>query len=369
MPIDLSGIQNVGEFYSHHYLDALLEQDLKGLFARWRGTDSDHTPDRRLNRCATDFFRAKTNALRQRQPELRYPPSHAIHVELLEALGYPYDFGVRYLADGSAVPILGAIKRDGRPYLWLVETTFTDPDDAPLDQLPFRAQYPPGADADGYDVPTEPWEILVGEIFRCDEPPRWLILFAGCFVYLSDRTKWGQGQYLLFDLNEILGRCQRDTLRATAALLSRDALCPDEGVPLHDTLGENSHKHAYGVSEDPEYGVRRAVELLVNEAERLSVDAIDLRSELLQLVRPLANEWASPKILIYIAPQWSEICRARNRSEFDELSETLRAFAKTRRRNLLGAIEALLPIIARLGGERAVRETAQAIIDTARWWP
>ncbi len=36
MPIDLSGIHNVGEFYSHHYLDALLEGDLKGLFARWR---------------------------------------------------------------------------------------------------------------------------------------------------------------------------------------------------------------------------------------------------------------------------------------------------------------------------------------------
>ncbi len=115
MPLDLTGIQNIGEFYSHHYLDALLEQDLKGLFARWRTDDSDATPDRQLNRCATDFFRAKTNALRQRQPELRYPPSHAIHVALLEALGYPYDFGVRYLVDGSAVPILGAIQRDGRP--------------------------------------------------------------------------------------------------------------------------------------------------------------------------------------------------------------------------------------------------------------
>ncbi len=36
MPLDLTGIQNIGEFYSHHYLDALLEQDIKGLFARWR---------------------------------------------------------------------------------------------------------------------------------------------------------------------------------------------------------------------------------------------------------------------------------------------------------------------------------------------
>ncbi len=39
MPIDLSGIHNVGEFYSHHYLDALLEGDLKGLCTCWRTDD------------------------------------------------------------------------------------------------------------------------------------------------------------------------------------------------------------------------------------------------------------------------------------------------------------------------------------------
>jgi hypothetical protein len=41
MPIDLSGIQNVGEFYSHHYLDTLLEGDLKTPFARWRTDDQE----------------------------------------------------------------------------------------------------------------------------------------------------------------------------------------------------------------------------------------------------------------------------------------------------------------------------------------
>ena len=82
---------------------------------------------------------------------------------------------------------------------------------------------------------------------------------------MIDRTKWGRGQYLLFDLDEILSRRQIQTLRATAALLSREALCPDDGVPLHDTLDENSHKHAYGVSSDLKYGLRRAVELLANE--------------------------------------------------------------------------------------------------------
>jgi hypothetical protein len=43
-------------------------------------------------------------------------------------------------------------------------------------------------------------------------------------------------------------------------------LAPDEGISLHDTLEENSHKHAFAVSEDLKYGVRRAVELIANEA-------------------------------------------------------------------------------------------------------
>ncbi len=41
MPLDLTGIQNTGEFYSHHYLDALLEQDLKGIVIRWRTDDQE----------------------------------------------------------------------------------------------------------------------------------------------------------------------------------------------------------------------------------------------------------------------------------------------------------------------------------------
>ena len=51
-----------------------------------------------------------------------------------------------------------------------------------------------------------------------------------------------------------------------AALLHRDSLSPDDGSPLLDTLDENSHKHAFEVSEDLKYSVREAIELLGNEA-------------------------------------------------------------------------------------------------------
>ena len=56
-------------------------------------------------------------------------------------------------------------------------------------------------------------------------------------------------------------------MRAVAALLSKDQLLPPDGqgMPLHDTIDENSHKHAYGVSTDLKFGVRRSVELLANE--------------------------------------------------------------------------------------------------------
>ena len=67
--------------------------------------------------------------------------------------------------------------------------------------------------------------------------------------------------------------------------------------------------------------------------------------------------------------RWPEICVYTSTPEIDNLSVTLSAFAGARRANLLGAIAALLPVIHRLGGEEAVRGTAQAIIDTAKWWP
>lgn len=51
MALDLTGIHNVGEFYSHHYLDAVLEGDLKAVFDRWKEREQDggvKGPEKRL---------------------------------------------------------------------------------------------------------------------------------------------------------------------------------------------------------------------------------------------------------------------------------------------------------------------------------
>jgi hypothetical protein len=83
---------------------------------------------------------------------------------------------------------------------------------------------------------------------------------------LLDRFKWPNSRALRFDWSELLDRKEPLTLQATAALLHRDSLAPGSGVSLLESLDENAHKHAFGVSEDLKYAIRVAIEVLGNEA-------------------------------------------------------------------------------------------------------
>ncbi|MBF0240395.1 MAG: class I SAM-dependent DNA methyltransferase, partial [SAR324 cluster bacterium] len=83
---------------------------------------------------------------------------------------------------------------------------------------------------------------------------------------LLDRYKWANNRLLRFDWSEILSRLESATLQATSALLHHDSLAPHQGNSLLDSLDENSHKHAFGVSENLKYALREAIEILGNEA-------------------------------------------------------------------------------------------------------
>jgi hypothetical protein len=103
-------------------------------------------------------------------------------------------------------------------------------------------------------------------------------------------------------------------------------------------------------------------------AARLPSEATDLDKEVLRNARLLANDGGAAS-LQFIALRWAKVCQVSKSDEITELYATLRVFSNARRRELLEALKWLAPVIARLGGERAVRETTQAIIDTAKWWP
>ena len=53
----LTGIANENEFYSAHYLDAILTQDLKGVTKEWQETAEEKTPDKALGSLRQDYFR------------------------------------------------------------------------------------------------------------------------------------------------------------------------------------------------------------------------------------------------------------------------------------------------------------------------
>ena len=272
MSIDITGITNENEFYTHHYLAAILENDLKEVFQEWkRREEEDNTPQPAtlLGGLRRDFFRMLASLERERDPAERLRLQRAFTATLLQALGY--ELHPRWVAneDATLLPLLGGVSRaDGSPELWILEAIEPHGEQAdPFTLSPIEAQYP--AETDPKQRLTDPFEtILARQVFGRGEPPRWAILVSADQLLLLDRSKWHEKRLLRFDLRDILDRRETTTLQATAALLHRESTCPGEGTPLLDTLDENSHKHAFAVSEDLKYSLREAIELLGNEAVR-----------------------------------------------------------------------------------------------------
>ncbi len=141
----------------------------------------------------------------------------------------------------------------------------------------------------------------VGQLFSCDEPPRFVLVCGGRVVLLADRSKWAEGRFLAVDLDAALER--NDTkkggeLETISALFTADVLVPgalagtgagadgDEGDDdeasagvgggsILDELLDKSHKHAVGVSKELRGGIRRSIEILANEVieQRLAASA------------------------------------------------------------------------------------------------
>ena len=271
MAIDITGINNENEFYTHHYLSAILENDLKDVFGEWkRKEEEDGTPQpyTLLRSLRKDFFATHMLLEKEKKTDERLAVQRAFIVQLLEALGYQYHFQTVDLDDTGAIPLLGGInKADGSPELWIVEALTAHGEEAdPLELKLCKEQYPVDNEESAKLLDISFEEIITRHIFSRSEPPRWVILVSFSQLLLLDRSKWHEKRLLRFDIREILDRRETSTLQATAALLHRDSICPKDGMPLLDTLDENSHKHAFAVSEDLKYSLRRAIELLGNEA-------------------------------------------------------------------------------------------------------
>lgn len=271
-----AGITNENEFYSHHYLAEVFRGDIKARLDAWEAVEAGQSsesederyraPHKRLQSWAQKWFSLRSQLQRAGDAAERWRLFIQLQSGLLQALGHvaPGKATLHELSAGQPLPF------------WQLQ----------LPQLAIFPAYQPGAENEdlldhkllslhygGEQVPQalqgETWaDLLSDAVFRADTPPRYVLLCGLDEWLLLDRYKWPNNRALRFNWADILDRKDADTLKACAALLHKDCLAPGEGNSLLESLDENAHKHAFGVSEDLKYALREAIELLGNEAAR-----------------------------------------------------------------------------------------------------
>ena len=268
-----TGIHNENEFYSHHYLSEIFSGDIRATVDRWREeaeAERGRTPYAALRALAGEYVRFRRDFERERRAGNRLDLQRDWFRHLLPALGYEWSPANHLLDDGDEVPVLCAAGgKAAAPALLALGAYDAEAEgEDPLALRPHRLQFhgeapPPEA------LLRETWnDVVTRRIFGQDHPPRWVLVLSFSRILLIERGKWTHNRLLRFDLDEILGRREDATLKAAAALLHRDCLLPPDGRSLLDSLDDNSHKHAFAVSEDLKYALRESIELIGNEAIR-----------------------------------------------------------------------------------------------------
>jgi hypothetical protein len=270
MAFPLTGIENANEFYSQHYLDEVLEQDLKDLFATWQ-TRGAASPAAKLRSMAGEYFRLRDRILKAKTLLDRVMFLHELAEKLFPALGYELQPETVEFEAGE-LPVVACYRGADRNPALVIALAPNDPD-APVDEWSALGAAPlatrEGCDSQITLLADMDWETAASKIvFGDTHPPRWLLLLGHDEFLIIERSKWGRKALLRVDLPEIFGPRDDKLYRAVAALACKDSILPVEGAALLDTLDGNSHRHAYGVSGELKYAVREAIELIGNEAIR-----------------------------------------------------------------------------------------------------
>lgn len=270
MAFPLTGIENANEFYSQHYLDEVLDQDLKELFANWQALGAA-SPAARLRSMAGEYFRLRNQILKAKTLADRVILLHELAGKLLPALGYEIQpESVEF--EAGELPVVACYRAaDGSPALVIalapIGPEALEDEWSALGAAPIAPSE--GGESGVALLEDANWEATASKVvFGDTHPPRWLLLLGHDEFLIVERSKWGRKALLRFALPEIFGPRDDKLFRAVAALACKESVIPVEGAALLDTLDGNSHKHAYGVSGELKYALREAIELIGNEAIR-----------------------------------------------------------------------------------------------------
>lgn len=335
--MSFESITNRGEFFSDHYLEAVLNKDIGDLRKEWETADGRGEPNARarLRSASTEFFAARATA--NEDPTDRR--LDRLHDAVLDALGFTpgrTELGLKQNTEHVLdVPVAAQVETSTGLLLVAVEAGMASSLDELFDFDPDRV-HEGGAPQPGQlrrpvfrNVDNRALHgagRAVGEIFTADDPPRYVLLLGGPIVVLAERSKWAEGRYLAVDLGLAFDRNDQSAkgeLETIAALFSYDALVPVDGQSHLELFVDNSHKHAVGVSKELRNGIRESIEILANEVihqrdekaraqkrelfTRTNVDARELtRQSLRYLYRLLVLLYAESRPELGIVPAGDE---------------------------------------------------------------
>jgi hypothetical protein len=270
------GLTNDNEFFSAHYLAEVFQGDFADTIKDWDGREEQAkeagaeyaSPHRALRNLNQSYFALRHKLKTERSAADRIRLQRDFFKDLTSVLGIPYQPENREVAPNTELPVLSAMGDQ----LWVLGALDQDNEGEDPLSLKLHSNQFFGTGPHHDKLKNTDWYSILNEaVFQQsapfnESPPRWVLLLSDRQGILIDRYKWSQNRMLRFDWEEILGRRDDKTLKATAVLLHRESLAPAEGQCRLDSLDENSHKHAFAVSDDLKYALRQAIELLGNEA-------------------------------------------------------------------------------------------------------
>ncbi|MBI9095494.1 MAG: class I SAM-dependent DNA methyltransferase [Sphaerochaeta sp.] len=269
-----TGLKNHNEFFTDLYLSEAINQDIKAILASWAEQKSEgriqKTPWEEIRSFREQFFRLK-DAVSKHADHGFLKSQQDFIADIIRASGYTYERKVYTCDQDLCLPSICMVNgADGAPKILILEALYAEdinPQDMSiLSYSILTEQYDKEVQDDRRFSSTVSYDEIISKyIFGGEEPPRWILLVGAETIIMIDRSKWPEKRMLEFDLAEIYDMKADELFKILAIMIARENLAPIQGESLVDSMNENSHQHAYEVSEDLKYAVRECVELLGNE--------------------------------------------------------------------------------------------------------
>ncbi|MBQ9003571.1 MAG: hypothetical protein IJ087_17130 [Eggerthellaceae bacterium] len=200
MSIDLTGINNVNDFYTSHYLATYFEENVREAQARWKAAEEaggSKSPSSALKGTANLFYKLLPEYERESNSDDQVNAVSEMAAALLEALGYGSANSVEIAVDDDVV--YGVFHEEcdaqGKPSLWVILANNKDAETDVLGSPALMGQML----SQGHEQLDN--ETLVNKLFfDVAEPPRFVILVSMTEAVLLDRNKWNEKRCIIFDL-------------------------------------------------------------------------------------------------------------------------------------------------------------------------